>query len=120
MQPPNPQFQNIITAANEEGAEDFDQKLAQNEKKEKFDDHKRAQSYKKHLHNIVICGIYAIGLIVVSLILIRAWHLATPEKLKWLSDGQLHSIDAVLFSSIIFSLASKYFSYYKLFDRGHQ
>jgi len=107
----------IATASNEDSATDYGQKLAESEKREKFDDHNRAQSYKKHLHHIVVCGMWVVGPILILLIIIRAIHLAAPDSLKWLTDPQIHSLDAVLFSSIIFSLASRYFSYYKLFEK---
>jgi hypothetical protein len=111
-------FEEIIRASlTQDASVDYDKKLAENEKKDKFDDHKRAASYKRHLHWIVVTGMWVVGIIVISLVMVRAWHLATPNRLQWLSDGQLHSIDAVLFSSIIFSLASRYFSYYKLFQK---
>ena len=113
-----PTFEEIIRASlTQDASVDYDKKLAESEKKDKFDDHTRAASYKKHLHWIVVLGMYVVGIIVVCLIIVRAWHLATPPDLQWLTDSQLHSIDAVLFSSIIFSLASRYFSYYKLFQK---
>ncbi len=109
----------ILTYASKEaGIIDYDKKLAENERKDKFDDHKRATEYKNQLHKIVKSGMWVIGFIIICLILVRAWHLATPAGLQWLEGSQLHSIDAVLFSSIIFSLASRYFTYYKLFQRG--
>lgn len=106
----------ILTSSTEDASVDYDKKLGEGEKKDKFDDHKRATSYKKHLHGIVVIGMYAIGIILIGLVLIRSWHLATPPRLQWLDQSQLHTIDAVLFSSVIFSLASRYFSYYKLFQ----
>lgn len=116
---PNLSLDEILTyASREAGVIDYDKKLAENERKDKFDDHKRAIEYKNQLHKIVKSGMWVIGLIILSLILVRAWHLATPGNLQWLEGPQLHSIDAVLFSSIIFSLASRYFSYYKLFQKG--
>jgi len=116
---PNLSLDEILTyASREAGGIDYDKKLAENERKDKFDDHKRATEYKNQLHKIVKSGMWVIGLIILSLILVRAWHLATPDSLQWLEGPQLHSIDAVLFSSIIFSLASRYFSYYKLFQKG--
>ncbi len=101
-----------------EGSVDYSKRLAVSEQKDKFDDHKRAVSYKKHLHNIVVIGMYIIGFIICVLILVRAWHLATNSCLHWLSDSQLHTVDTVLFSSVIFSLASRYFSYYNLFQKS--
>lgn len=115
---PEQQLETILDVASIEETIDYDKKRAENEKKDKFDDHKRLMSYKKNLHFIVICGMYVLGVIILCTVLIRAWHLLTPDKWKWLSDGQLHSLDAVLFSSIIFSLASKYFGYYKLFEKN--
>lgn len=107
----------IVAASNEDVASDYGKKLAESEKKDKFDDHKRAISYKRNLHWIVVIGLWVLGIILLSLIIIRAWHLAAPDCWKWLSDPQLHSIDAVLLSSIIISLASRYFSYYKVFEK---
>lgn len=107
-------------ASKEAGGIDYDKKLAESERKDKFDDHKRVTEYKNQLHKILKSGMWVIGLIMISLILVRAWHLATPAGLQWLEGPQLHSIDAVLFSSIIFSLASRYFTYYKLFQKGEK
>lgn len=109
----------IITAySKKEESIDYAKKLAESEGKDKFDDHKRAISYKKNLHFIVVIGMWVIGIIIILLVIIRAWHLATNECLHWLSDSQLHVLDSVLFSSVIFSLASRYFSYYKLFPKN--
>jgi hypothetical protein len=108
----------IIQQASDEGCiADYDRELASSEKKDKFDDHKRAASYKQHLHCIVVSGMWVVGLIIISLVIIRAWHLASPDCFRWLSGAQIHGIDTLLFSSVIFSLVSRYFSYYNLFQK---
>jgi len=51
----------FIHAVSQQAGLDYDQKLAVGEKKDKFDDHKRATSYKRHLHNVVVVGMYLLG-----------------------------------------------------------
>lgn len=109
----------IITAASQqEEYIDYDKQLAIAEGKDRFGDKKRALQYKEHLHKIVIIGIWIIGILLFILIPIRVFHLVAPQGWHWLKPDYLHSLDAVLFSSIIFSLASRYFSYYNLFPNN--
>jgi hypothetical protein len=107
----------IVEYSKEQIIDEQSKGLAEAEAKAKFDDFQRGVSYKKHFHRVVTAGIYVLGAIILCFIIIRAWHLVSPECSRWLTDSQLHTIDTVLFSSIIFSLASRYFSYYKLFKQ---
>ena len=113
----NEKFKIIDEASKKEASLNYEDKLAEHEKKDKFEDQGRASKYKKHLHRIVVLLTYVIGALLTAALMIRAWHLLTPKCWQWLSADELHSIDAVLFSSIIFSLGSRYFEYYKLFQK---
>lgn len=95
----------------------FAYKIAEKEQQDKFDDHGRASMYKKHLHRIVVLITYVIGGLITIAIILRSFHLLAPKYCHWLNEEELHSIDMVLFSSIIFSLGSRYFEYYKLFQK---
>lgn len=56
------------------------------------------------------------GAIIIALILVRAWHFASPLCWRWLDEKDNHNIERVVFSGIILSLASKYFKRYKFFE----
>jgi len=89
-------------------------KLAQLEADHKFTDSQRGESYKETIHNIVSILIWVVGIIMMGLIIVRGIHLAIPLKFRWLGESDLSNIDRVIFSSIIVSLASKYFKKYKI------
>jgi hypothetical protein len=93
------------------------EKLAGQELQQAFNDAQRGEAYRKHIHFIVMLGIYVVGFIMLSLILIRAWHFAAPDNWKWLTETQTHNIERVIFSGIIFSLAGKYFGKYNILGR---
>lgn len=90
--------------------------LAKKEKDYLLNDGERGEAYRKHIHNIVITGMWVIGISMIALILVRMWHFAAPECWRWLNDKDTHNIERVVFSGIILSLATKYFKRYKLFE----
>src|SRR3954464_11376388 len=89
--------------------------LAKLEAKTKFKDAERGEEYRTHIHIIVVAAIYLIALLMIAFVIVRAWHLVMPEKYRWLGDGENHNIERIIFSGIIFSLATKYFKRYKIF-----
>jgi hypothetical protein len=90
--------------------------LAKLEEQRLLNDGKRGEEYRKHIHLIVVVGMYAVGLILISLTLIRAFHFVAPSSWRWLSDDDNHSIERIIFSSIILSLSTKYFKKYKVIE----
>jgi hypothetical protein len=112
----NLEFEIIDKASRTEASADFADKLAEKEKQDLFEDKGRATKYKRHLHRIVVLLTYVIASLLAVALTIRSFHLLAPICWRWLSSDELHSIDTVLFSSVIFSLGSRYFEYYKLFQ----
>ena len=90
--------------------------LANQEKDKLIKDGKRGEQYRMHIHLIVVTGMYVLGLIMIALALVRAFHFVAPEQWRWLSETDSHGIERILFSGIILSFATKYFKKYKVVD----
>lgn len=97
--------------------------LAELEEEKLFNDENRGEEYRKHLHRIVVFAFYVGGASLIALVLIRFYHLIAPLNgfagytWRWLDNTQIHDVERLLFSSIILGLATKYFSYYNIFQR---
>ncbi len=90
--------------------------LARQENQRLLNDGKRGEEYRKHIHLIVVVGMYTIGFIMVVLTLIRAYHFAAPIYWRWLSEEDSHGIERIIFSGIILSFATKYFKKFKVVE----
>jgi hypothetical protein len=103
--------------SNDSSPDALSKSLAKQENELKFKDGARGESVRTHVHCIMILGMYVISICLFSMILIRTWDFLSPCYLKWLSETQDHDIERVLFSGIILSMATKYFTKYKVFDK---
>lgn len=54
---------------------------------------------RSEIHRLVIYSLRFGALILGSLMVVRFWHLAAPDTLRWLSDSEVQSMDKMLFSS---------------------
>ncbi|MEO7215668.1 hypothetical protein [Mucilaginibacter sp.] len=90
--------------------------LANQENNIKFREGERGESYRTHIHRIIICFMYIMGFCFTVLTVVRAWDFIAPENLKWLSEAQDHDLERILFSGIILSFASKYFKKYNIVE----
>ncbi len=90
--------------------------LSDQEQKERFSEHKRGESYKQHIHIIIIIFMWLLGACFASMVLIRAWDFIAPDKWKWLTERQDHDLERIVFSGIILSFATKYFKKYNIVD----
>lgn len=95
-----------------------DVSLAEQEQKSFLNDGKRGEAYKKHIHNIVIVGMYVVGFSLVILFLIWAWHLVAPCEWRWLDQSETQGIERILFSGVIISLAGRYFSKFNILGKS--
>jgi hypothetical protein len=106
----------VISRTKEIGNRDLQaDPLSQQELNHMLKDGDRGDKYKTHIHNIVVTGMYVLGFALILLVLVRAWHMGAPENLKWLNPDQCHEIERVIFSSVIVTLAGRYFKRYKIF-----
>lgn len=111
-------FSLIKNSVNNESSPDaFSKDLAKQEGEHKFKDGARGESVRTHVHCLVIIGMYVIALCFFAMILVRTWDFLASPTYKWLTEVQDHDIERVLFSGIILSMATKYFTKYKVFDK---
>lgn len=76
--------------------------------------------FGQHAYIIACIMLYVGTLILIVFGIIWALHLILPIEYKWLSDAHVQGIERILFSSIIVSIAGKYFRKYKLLDAKQQ
>jgi hypothetical protein len=64
-----------------------------------------------HVHNMVVIGIYTVGLAALTMFLVLVWHYVTPWH--FLSEEQLNNIKQILFSgtlgAALSGVAKRYF-----------
>ncbi|ATL49433.1 hypothetical protein COR50_20885 [Chitinophaga caeni] len=94
----------------------LDQKKALQEERALLNDGRRGEAYRRHIHNIVCIALYIVGLIIICMILIRAFHFLAPEKWHWLNAEENQQIERIIFGSVIFSLAGRYFKKFNIID----
>lgn len=91
-----------VVTRNDESAKEEEEDLFQKNVK------KRADSKKRHMHNVFVVFIW-IGLFVaVAVLFVRIYHLIMPIDSFWLSDDQIQQMDKVLFSGFIGGFLGKY------------
>jgi hypothetical protein len=114
----DPNFQSVAAAAATDSSVNVNSdNLAEAEKRKyALNDGKRGEAYRKHIHWIVIGGMYALGFVMISLMVVFALHLVLPEDRRWLNEKDCHNVERILFSGVIVSLASKYFKRYNVID----
>lgn len=96
-----------------------DNKLANQENDHKFKDGERGDKLRTHIHIVITVGIYIVGLVLLSLIVVWAIHLIIPEECRWLPLYEINNIEHLIFSSIVVTLATKYFTKYDVLGGKH-
>jgi hypothetical protein len=92
-------------------------KLANSELANLYNDARRKDGFKGHMHNIIIIAMYVAAFFVLCLFIIRFWHFAAPSVCCWLDKDRLHDIERVIFSSAFITALSFYFkNVFKLKD----
>lgn len=91
--------------------------LAEQEAKHKFSDGERGEKFRRHVHRVVLSGIYVVAICILAMIIVRAWHFISPDCGKWLDDKECHDLERIIFSGAIVSLAGSYFKRYNLLDK---
>lgn len=81
-----------------------------------LNDGERGDKFKHTIFQIVRIGLWVVGIIMLAIIIVLAWHFLTPKCWRWLSPDELHNLERILFSSVILSLAGKYFKKYGIVD----
>lgn len=74
-------------------------------------DHMRKEKFKSHFSRILIVFLYVASIIVLSMVIIWAYHFLLPEKCYFLSDDRYHEIQNMLFAGLV-SQAIPYISTY--------
>lgn len=92
-------------------------RFSQLESENLFNDSKRGEQYRKHIYWIVSKGLYVGGFIIVCLILIWAFHIMSPLCWRWLDPSEIHTIERIIFSGVILSLASGYFKKFNIIQK---
>ncbi|HTK20960.1 MAG TPA: hypothetical protein VL442_15665 [Mucilaginibacter sp.] len=92
--------------------------LANQERQKEFLENKRGESYKKHIHYIMLVFMYIVAVLFSIMVIIRVYDFVAPETpcWRWLSERQDHDLERIVFSGIILSFASKYFKKYNIVD----
>lgn len=63
---------------------------------------------RNEVHSIAVRALrFGAGLLA-AIVLVRVWHLGSPACWRWLADGDLQSIDKMLFSSAFGGLVLGY------------
>lgn len=73
----------------------------------------RVERAHDHVHNMIVVGIYAVGISALAMFLALVWHYVTP--CPFLSEEQLGNIKQILFSgtlgAAISGVAKRYFGF---------
>jgi len=96
--------------------DDLRDKLANRELQHQFKEGVRGEDYRSHIHRLVCIGMYAIGAIIILMILIRAFHFLSPESWHWLTDKENQDIERIIFGTVFISVVGKYFKKYNIID----
>ncbi|HEY9256535.1 hypothetical protein [Chitinophaga sp.] len=91
-------------------------RLANQELQHQFREGVRGEDYRIHIHRFVCIGMYAIGAIIILMILIRAFHFLSPERWHWLTDKENQDIERIIFGTVFISVVGKYFKKYNIID----
>lgn len=59
----------------------------------------RDESAQGHIHNMVVIGIYAVGISALAMFLVLVWHYITPYE--FLNGEKLNNIKQILFSGTL-------------------
>lgn len=108
---------NLINSRASSSSQASDVSLAEQEVTHKFTYGERGEKFRRHIHFVVLTGIYVVAALLLTMIIVRAWHFTSPEKWKWLNENQCNDLERILFSGVIVSLAGSYFKRYNLLDK---
>lgn len=78
---------------------ELEAKLA--EARAKRDQINRASGMQRHVHNITVVGVYAIGITIITGVVVWLFHFIAPVNWRYLSDGQIDSLQKILFSGFV-------------------
>lgn len=74
----------------------------------KENESKRSEVFRNHFGRVAIWALYlvffALGLIGV----IWLWHLLTPQSWRWLSDEQIHTLQAIITGGLLVGMANRH------------
>lgn len=91
-------------------------RLAKQEEETKFKDLERGEDYRTHIHRLACFGLYVIGILVIVMIVIRAWHFLLPENIHWLDQKANQDIERIIFGSVLIGVLGKYFKKFKIIE----
>lgn len=74
----------------------------------------RGEKAQDHVHNMVVAGIYVVGLSALAMFVVLIWHYVTPWS--FLDEGKLNNIKQILFSGTLGAALSGVAKRYLGFD----
>jgi len=91
-------------------------KLSNQELFHKYKDGEHGIHFNHHIYIIASGGMYVGGALLIILGIVWCAHLVLPEHLRWLSELEVHGIERLLFSSVIISIAGRYFRKFRIIE----
>lgn len=61
----------------------------------------RADAMDRHLHNILVCALYAAAAIIIVMLVCLGWNLAASSEYRFLTDEQQAKLQGFLLSGVV-------------------
>jgi len=71
-------------------------------------DGRRLEHLKQSVHWTVVWAVRIAGISMLGLLVVRVWHMASPDMWIWLDSERLQKIDSLLFSGFVGAFIARY------------